>query len=252
MDFLFRDLHLFADGNEIAQGCRLCLTAEETLSLRPALQRLEILDLSDSSAALLSGARGLEIRNGDSILAFGTPSEILTRAVSGKHLTSAIFSSGLSLWESSVSLSLAAGLKVSDTIRKLLEASGCGVPLAAFAAEDAAFFRPQAFFGRTCDALELLARRVEADAFLSSAGVCVSGRDARDPALILPESALAAPPVLSGSRLILTTTMLGWPLGSFVRAEWQGTAWTGRLVSRLIQADNRDGPWRSELELEVM
>ena len=247
-----RDLHLFADGNEIAQGCHLFLAAEENLSLLPHLHHLEIEDLSDSSSALLSGARSLEVRNGNSILAFGAPVEHLTHSVSGKHLTSVVFSPGLSLWQSSVSLSLSPGMRVSETIRKLLETSGTEIPLAAFTADDFAFFRPQAFFGRACDAVSMLAESVDADAFLSSAGLCVSGRSPRAPAMIIPESALLSEPIFSGSRLLLTTFVLGWPTGAFVRVSWQGQNWAGRILSRLIQADNREGPWKSELEMEMI
>lgn len=246
-----RDLHLFADGREIAQGCRMFLTAQETLALRPAQHHLEIHDLSDSSAALLSGCRNLEVRSGNSVLAFGEPAEVISRLLAGRHLTSVVFSSGLSLWQSSVSLSVAAGMKVSDTIRTLLAAAAPSVPLAAYAAGDPVLVRPQSFFGRTCDALSLLAETANADVFLSSAGLCVSGKEALAPALFIPENTLLSEPVRTGDRLLLTTSVIGWPLGSLARTEWKGTELSGRPVSRLVQADNGNGPWKSELELEV-
>ena len=109
----------------------------------------------------------------------------------------------------------------------------------------------QSFFGRACDALTLLAETADADAFLSPAGVAVSGRAARGPNVILSESDLLTEPLRTGNRIILSSAMLTWPLGSFLQYTWHGNTVTGRLVSRLLQADNRDGPWKSELELEI-
>ena len=255
-----RDLHLFVNGQEIARGCRMILTARQSLNLRPALHHLEIYDLSDSSAAILSGASRLEVISGQSVLSAGEITEVYTRRASGKHLTSVVFSPGLSLWQSSVSLSLAAGMKVSDTVRALLAASvldtsavasGTTIPLAAYVAPDPVLSRPQAFFGRTCDALSMLAETADADIFISSAGVCVSGRQEREPQYTLPESDLLSEPVLTGNRMILSTSMFGWVPGMVIRTDWKGASRTGRIVSTLIQADNVSGPWKSELELEL-
>ena len=125
------------------------------------------------------------------------------------------------------------------------------VSLSSFAAEDRALSRPQSFFGRVCDALTLLAETADADAFLSSAGVAVSGRAARDSTVNLSESDLLTEPLRTGDRVLLSSAMLSWPLGSFLQYTWRGNTISGRLVSRLLQADNRDGPWKSELELEL-
>ena len=247
-----RDLRLFADGTELAHGCRMTLTAGSALSLRPALHHLAVRDLSDSSAAFLSGVQRIEICSGLSVIASGELSEALTHISGGKRITELVFSPGLSLWQSSVSLSVPGGTRVSDTIRSLLSASASGLSLAAFVAEDRPIARPQAFFGRTCDALALLADTAEADIWVSSAGVCVSGRSFDNPSYVLTDSDLLSAPVLTGNRLLVTTAMMGWLIGSFVRVEWQGNAWEGRIVSSLIQADNKDGPWKSELELEVL
>ena len=263
MDFTARDLRLYADDREIGKGCRMMLTARQDLTLRPALHHLEIIDLSDSSATMLTGAKFLEVRSGLSVLAFGEPIEVLTKTTQGKRITSAVFSPGLSLWRSSVSLSLPGGMTVTDTLRKLLAAasgiqdsgSNAGfssdISLAAFTAENRVLSRPQAFFGRTCDALTLLAETVNADAFLSSAGLCVTGREAASPAFSMPESDLLSAPLMTGSHLIISVRMLTLNPGSWIRTEWKGVPYCGRIISSLIQADNHSGPWKSELELET-
>ena len=88
MEQITRDLHLLADGQELAQGCRMLLHSQETLSLTPQLFSLEILDLSDSSAALLSAAKQIEVLSSGSILASGELIDALTRKEAGRKLTS--------------------------------------------------------------------------------------------------------------------------------------------------------------------
>ena len=229
----------------------MILNARQSLTLRPALHHLDVYDLSESSIALLSGTSQVRVISGMSILSAGEMTETYTRPVSGRNLTSIVFSPGLSIWQSSVSLSLSSGLKVSDTIRALLSASETQIPLAAYVAPDPVLSRPQAFFGRTCDALTCLAETADADIFISSAGVCVSGRQVRDPQAVLPEKKLLSEPVRTGSRLIVNTAMMGWLPGMVIQVKWKGTIQTGRIVSALIQADNVSGPWKSELELEL-
>ena len=137
MKNLIRDLHVFADGREVARSCRMRLTARENLSLLPQLFHLEIENLSASSSVLLPSARSVEVRSGDSVLASGSPVSSCSRRQSGHSLFSLSFSPGMALWQSSVSLSLSAGMSASDSVRAVLSASGTGIPLAAFSADDA-------------------------------------------------------------------------------------------------------------------
>ena len=250
MKNLIRDLHVFADGREVAQSCRMRLTARENLSLLPQLFHLEIENLSASSSVLLPSARSVEVRSGDSVLASGSPVSSCSRRRLGRSLFSLSFSPGMALWQSSVSLSLSAGMSVSDSVRAVLSASGTGIPLAAFSADDAFLTRPQSFFGRTCDALRMLADTVHAEAYLSSAGLCLIDHSrASAPTLILPEDALLPDPVFLPDRIILSTEPKGWPLGTVVRFTWQGQSCQGLLVSRLLSLDNVEGPWLSQLEV---
>ena len=249
MTAMFRDLHIFADGTEIAQSCRIRLTARETLSLLPQLFSLEIENLSGSSAALLSAARAVEARSEGSVLASGEILALCPERRNGREILSVSFSPDYSFRKSAVSLSLSAGMKVSDTVRAVLAAAGPSVPLAAFSADDLRLTRPQSFFGRTCDALRILADTVGADAYLAPAGLCVVSRSPRTPSLILPEESLLSAPVFLPDRVLLSTSVTGWPLGCGLRFTWQGTARQGRLVSRLIQLDTAEGPWLSRLEV---
>ena len=252
--FLTRDLRLLADGVEIAQGCRMSLLSRSHLGLHPALRLLSIFQLSDASVALLSSAQHVEVYSGESLLSFGEIIDVYTRSLSGQRITSLTFSPGFSLWQASVSLSLRAGMKASDTFRALLAASGASVSLVSFGAEDVVFSRPQAFFGRAFQSLDGLAEACGGDAFLSSAGVCVVSRvpTAANAWEVIPPQDLLAPPQPAGDRLILTLPLRDWFPGSLLQVSFQGQTWQGRVLSSLLQADNASGPWKAEVELSLI
>ena len=91
MNNLIRDLHVFADGKEVGQSCRMRLMAEEHLSLWPQLFHLSIENLSDSSVTRICAVRVLEVRSGDSILAFGSPLSFFSQILLGRQIFSVIF-----------------------------------------------------------------------------------------------------------------------------------------------------------------
>ena len=252
MEELKRELAVFADGAEIGRGCRVELRARSGLGLHPRVCEVAVDDLSESSGALLRGAREIEIRSGDSLLAWGRVMTALTRPLGARRRTEVTFAAGLDLWEASAALTLAGPMRVSDAMRALLRASGTGMSLAAFTAEDRTLARPQAFFGRVCEGLESLAGAVEADLALSPAGVCVLSRGkAGDRADIMEEAELLAAPLPAGDHLLIRTRPRGWQPGCQVRGKWKGQSYAGRALAVRIQADNREGPWLCEVEVEM-
>ena len=280
--FALRSLRVFADGREIAQSCRIRLSLMESMSLLPALYSLEIENLSEASEALFSAASIVEVHSGgadsssskspsanhsggvserssvspsshagSSILASGSFLSVFPRIRSGRRILSVSFSPGMALWQSAVSLSLTGGMRVSETIRAILAASDTGIQLSAFLAEDRFLSRPQAFFGRACDALRLLAESVRARICLTPAGLCVVDPSLQSPTLFLPEDALRSDPVFLPGRCILSTEAAGWPLGTCLRFRWKGTTHQGLLSARMLNLDNGDGPWQSQLEVTI-
>ena len=250
MNQIQRELRLFADGREIGQGCHMLLQSRETLSLTLSLFLLDILDLSDSSEAQLSSAKSVELRSCGSVLGSGEILDVHSFGEKGQRFTTVIFSPLSGVWKKSVSLSLPAGMLISDAMREVLKAGGTEVSLAAFQAEDSRVSRPQSFFGRVCDVLFDLAAAADAYVFLTPAGICVQDRRPVPPTLTIPRSALLSAPDWMKGGAVLNTSVMGWPMGAWVQYEWQGTVRTGRLVSKMIDADNVTGPWKAELELE--
>ena len=174
---------------------------------------------------------------------------MLTRKEAGRKLTTLSFSPGYSFQRATVSVSIPP-MSVQRMIEKILEETGTGIRLAAFQAEDLLFSRPQAVFGRAVDAITMLAASVNADACLTSAGICIRDRSPVAPSLMIPEEDLLSEPIRTADSVILSTAVTGWPLGAWVQYGWKGAVRTGRLISRMICADNVSGPWKSELELE--
>ena len=140
-------------------------------------------------------------------------------------------------------------MKIADASREVRRASGTGIPMAGYAARDFALTRPQAFFGRACEALERLADSVDGRAGLTPAGVCVIGTGEQTPTVVMPEDGLLSEPIFLKDRVILKTGIVGWPLGTGVKFAWKGIIRNGVIVSRMMDLDNADGPWESQLEV---
>ena len=244
-----RDLHLFSDDMEIGQGCRMKVNIREEFSLMPQLFTMEIENLSDASVKLLANCREMAVRSNGSVLAMGDSIFCCPRWVDGRKVLAVSFSYGFRLWKASVSLSLAAGMKITDTIREVMKASGTGIPMAGYTARDFALSRPQAFFGRACEALERLADSVDGRIGLTPAGVCVIGTEKVTPTVMIPEEGLLSEPIFLKDRVILKTGIVGWPLGTCVQFTWKGNTWKGVIISRMLDLDNADGPWNSQMEV---
>jgi len=74
--------------------------------------------------------------------------------LSGGTETLVAIAPGLKLWEAPVSVSVEAGVAVSETVRRLLGASGTGIQLLSFPGEDPVTTRGQAFYGRAAECIE--------------------------------------------------------------------------------------------------
>ena len=215
----------------------------------PQLFTMEIENLSESSAEMLANCREMAVRSNGSVLAVGDSIFCCPRWIDGRKVLAVSFSYGFRLWKASVSLGLAAGMKISDTIQEVLKASGTGIQMAGYTTRDFALTRPQAFFGRACEALERLADSVDAKVGLMPAGVCVIGMGEQTPTVMIPEEGLLSEPIFLKDRVILKTGIVGWPLGTCVQFSWKGNTWNGVIVSRMMDLDNADGPWESQLEV---
>jgi len=168
--------------------------------------------------------------------------------LNGGTETSVAIAPGLALWEALVSLAVEAGVTVSETVRRLLEASGTGILLLSFPGEDPLITRAQAFFGRAAECVEEALGKVGARCCLVPSGLCVIPKEGLPVSMILTEEDLTDVPSFNCSGdMVLRTGPVGWTLGKGVEVRYGGTVNRGLILERMINLDTGDGPWRVEL-----
>ncbi len=248
-----RHLKVFADGEPFAPDSRFRLSGIMRIGLFPSLFLLQCWNLSDSDIFLLRNTKELSIKREDSCLAFGQVSDVFTETVPEGTITTVAFSLGLNLWESQVSLSVPSGVPVSETVSRILAASGIGIQLLSFSGEDPVFSRGQAFCGRTADCITSVLSAASARAYLVPAGLCMIPTVPLEATLHLKDKDLTDRPSFAdgGRKLILSTTVTGFQPGEEMTLETEGKMYFGLILERMVEADTAIGPWVTQLMVEV-
>ena len=248
---LDRSLTILADETPVSGFRHAWLSGRDALGLMPMPFVLRVWNLSDDGYYALSAAEQLSVMNGDSVLAAGKVSDVYLHMVPEGTVTEVVFSAGLDLWEAQVSLSVEAGTVVSETVRRILAASGTRIPLLPFPGEDPVRSRAQAFAGRAAECVLEALSAVQAKCCLTPSGLSVVPASGLSVSMALTEKDLIVPPsFVSGNRMVLRTEPKGWPLGKTVSVSWEGKTETGLVTERSIAADNMEGEWQAELLVE--
>jgi len=251
-DRLNRELVVLADGEPVTGFQHARLTGREELSLVPSPFFLRIRNLEESDYLLLFRAGDVTVIHGGSVLAAGPVTDCFRRSDREGTLTTVCLSPGLPLWEAPVSLSVEAGVSVSETVRRLLEASGTGIRLLGWTGKDPALSRGQAFFGRAAECVETALSAASARACLTASGLCVVPEEGLPVTFHLTaEDLVRAPAFASGRTMVLAARMAGWSVGKALEVEYGGLRTEGLITGRSVDADTRDGPWRTELLAEI-
>ena len=248
---IVRSLTVLADGEQVTGFRHACLTGREALGPEPLPYLLRMLNLADAGYAQLAAAKTVAVLREDRLLARGQVSVVYRRTVREGTLTEAVFSPGLALWEAPVSLSVEAGVTVSETVRRILEASGTGIRLLPFAGPDPVFARGQAFWGRAAECVSEALSAAHARMWLTEAGLCVVPAEKTPVSLVLTETDLTGMPAFAGGRMILRTAPAGWPLGKRMEVKWKNGSAEGLVSERYTEADNLTGNWFTELLAET-
>ena len=253
MEEMNRELTVFADGVPFAPGTRFRLSGKTTIGLYPSLFTLQAWNLSDADVFRLMNTRELSVLHGESCLAFGIVSDVFRQTVPEGTITTVAFSLGLNLWEATVSLSVEAGTSVSETVRRILAASGTGIQLLSFPGPDPVSSRGQAWYGRAADSVTSALYVACARPYLVPAGLCVIPAESLPATLHLTEKDLMDTPMIAdhGKKLILSTTVTGFQPGEEMTLEYGGRHYTGLILERLVEADTVSGPWMTQLLIEL-
>lgn len=252
MTDISRTLSVSADGRPVTGFRRARLTGRDALGLYPMPFTLRLWNLPDSDRRLLSAAKRVSVSHGASVLASGTVADVCRRKGSEGAMTEVVFAAGLTLREAPVSLSVEAGVSVSETVRRILAASGTGIPLLSFPGDDPVRARGQAFYGRAADCVEEALSFAGARGYLTDAGLCVVPSAGLPVSMTLSPADLEDDPVPAGNGLlVLRTRPAGWPLGKQAAIQWKDGSAEGLILERSVDADNMEGNWRSELVLAI-
>ena len=248
-----RHLTVFADGEPFAPDSRFRLSGTARIGLFPSLFLLQCWNFSDSDVYRLWNTKNLSVMREESCLAFGQVSDVYVRTVPEGTVTTAAFSLGLDLWESRISLSIPSGVSVSETLRRILSASGTGIQLLSFPGEDPVFSRGQAFCGRAADCVIDVLSAASTGAYLVSAGLCVISAERLPATLHLKDKDLTDRPSFAdgGRKMILSTTVTGFQPGEEMTLETEGKIYSGLILERMVEADTAMGPWSTQLLVEV-
>ena len=241
MPFPNRSLTVAVDDETVAEGCRIHLQARSAMILCPCLCQAEILNLSDSSFHRLLNGQTVSVSYGISQLSFGEITDVIQRQLNHDSMTVVSFAPGLSLWEAPVSLSVPAGLSVSNTILQILAATGNGYQLISYTGDDPYFSRGQTFHGRAADAIfaVLSAAGLSDAVYWTPKGICV--RSDPEETVTIPE--LLEPPKRTAGGYVFSVQPSGWNAGQAVRF---GEI-TGLIREIAMDLDNVSGPWTMEL-----
>ena len=243
-----RRLTILADGERINGFARAKLTGTERLGLYPSLFMLDLWNLSEEDYLLLSRCRGVTVKNREAVLVSGIVSDAFRESTKKGTEAHIAISPGLDLWEANVSVSMEAGVSVSETVRQLLEASGTGIPLLSFPGEDPVSTRGQAFFGRAAECIEEALGKVGAGCCLVPSGLCVIPKEGLPVSMVLTgEDLTDVPAYTSGGEMVLRTEPAGWTLGKGVEVRYGRTRCRGLITERMLNLDMGKGPWRVEL-----
>ena len=244
---------VLTDGTPLPAGCRFHLSGTTRIGLFPSLFVLECRNLPEPDICRLRNTKEIAVLREDSSLASGRVSDVFCRTAPEGTVTAVAFSRGLDLWESRVSVSVPAGVSVSETVRRLLSASGTGIRLLSFPGKDPVFPRGQAFCGRAAECLAEALSAAGARGYLVPAGLCVIPAEPLPATLHLAAPDLTDRPAFAdgGRKMILSTTVTGFQPGEEMTLETEGKTYSGLILERMVEADTAMGAWVTQLMVEV-
>ena len=249
-----RELTVLCDNEPFNPHTRMCLSGEASIGLFPSLFTLKLRNLSREDFIHLRNTKELTVKNGNSCLACGKVSDVYMETVPEGTLATVAFSFGMELWEKWVSLDVPAGSTMGRTVSAILTAAGVCPASFSVPGPDPVFSRGQAFLGRAAQCAETALTRAGARCYLTRSGLCVVPSEPLQPTLHLKREDYTDRPVFAdgGHKLVIPTKVVGYQLGEEISAELpEGITLPGLILRRSVEADTGNGPWKTELLVEL-
>ena len=259
MPVLDRSLSVTLDGEPFSFSGRMRLRGEDELSLFPALFTLELWNLPEEMYLRISRCREIVVSHGDACLVSGRVWDAYRHGDEEGTITSVSISLGLDLWESTVSLCVPAGTPLSETVRRILDASGTGIPFLSALSTDPVSSRGHSFFGRASECISEALSIASLRPMLTPSGLMAVPASGLPEAVRITEADLTDAPTFAGgslhgvpSLMILSATVAGWRPGQTVDVAHKNIRARGIVKERSVDADTGDGAWKCELLCEVV
>ena len=259
MSIINRSLTVTLDGEPLSFSGRIRLRGKDDLSLFPALFTLELWNLPEELFLRFSRAREIAVSHGDACLVSGRVWDVYRHGDEEGTITSISISLGLDLWESPVSLCVPAGTVLSETVRRILDASGTGIPFLSALSPDPVSSRGHSFFGRAAECISEALSVASLRQMLTPSGLMAVPLSGLPEAVRITEADLTDAPAFAGgslhgmpSLMILSAAVSGWRPGQTVDIEYKNIRVRGIVTERSVDADTASGNWKSELIGEVI
>lgn len=242
-----RELSVHVDGVQIAKGLRMTLKGRSTMCLRPDYWILNIYNLSGFAEHQVRNAKEIIVCGlGKSELCRGSVEDIYRHSEGVKDITTIAICDGGKFWDSSISISLASGNKISQTVRTIISRCSSPIKMVSYQANDGLLSRGQVFHGKTVKYVSDLAKSVFARAFLTRGAIGIFGKGkAASVIRIKPESGLLEISRTNNAVIARMGVVQGFAVGQLVEIPEDAKRY--RLICQSIDADNHDGVWQTEL-----
>ncbi len=254
-----RSFEFMADDQPFSFSGRVHLSGKDDLSLYPSLFLVEFWNLPEEYFLLLTRARMLSVSNVGACLVSGQISDTFRRLTPEGTITSVAVSAGLDLWEAEVSLTVEAGVPVSEAVRRILADSGTGVGLLSTPSSDPVAIRSGSFFGRAAECVSVALSAARCRAVLTPSGIqAVPENEFQVSFHITKQDLLEVPSFVGGvahgapSRMILVANLAGWRPGQTVEVSCGNIHAVGIVLERSIEADTASGAWKSEMLVKLI
>ena len=238
----YRPLVLKADGQQIAAELRIRVRGTANMTLLPDLFLIDIYNISNEERATLDLASTLSAEDEqNACLCYGEIEDVYSHPEETNTITTVVLVDGKKFWDQKIFRTVGGGSGVHETLTEILDDGIMGF----YAAENPRLFRGQTFSGKLPEAVNMLAKTVNARAFFTHGAVFVAQKGQAENIVTIDESEVLEDPSYAEGVVILKVKVHGYTVGTIMK--WDGHPY--RLASQTINADNQKGSWKTELTL---
>ena len=231
-----------AGNTDIFNGLRIRVQGRANMTLQPDLFLVEVYNPTDEDVIYARKIGSMSVFGHDGgLVCYGEIEDVYTRQDGSNDVTVFSLSDTQTFWESKTVKSIGAGIKVSAVIRSL----AVGAAMGSYLADDLKIVRGMSVSGRNADVISMLAKSVNARAFVSGGVLHVVSKGRAEILAHINEDDVLEEPQYADGVCIVKTVVKGWPVGMMCMYDRK----MFRIIAQEIDADNLKGLWRTNVFL---